>query len=405
MLLSGIIVGFWIVRSLGPQQYGAFSVALSVTAVFAALSAAGLETVVIRRLCSGNHPVGSVVVTAIALRLAGSALYILVCVGAATILLPDYAGVVMMTAVISAAAFFRAADVVGLWLQVENRYGTAARTRIAVRIAGDAVRVLFILQGASAIWFAFAIVVEAVIGCAAFLVIGRSVLRQRVRIDQPLARSLLADGVPVMGSAILAALYARIDQLVLFNLYGAVDNGYYAASARISEAFNVVLLSVGTVAAAHFGRLASAPDHEVRQELKVYFRSMALLGCALAALLSIFARPIVQLVYGEEFQPSVDILRVHAWTFALVSASVGLEPWFYHYRKLHYYVPKTLFTLIFALPAVLLGTYWQGPVGTAAAVVATYFVSVFATNLLLPGLRDAFRFQMEALSAGGPLKK
>jgi hypothetical protein len=80
----------------------------------------------------------------------------------------------------------------------------------------------------------------------------------------------------------------------------------------------------------------------------------------------------------------------------LVFASAALEPWFYQHGKLRYLVWKTLIGLGFALPAVYVGTLVGGPVGTAAAVVLTYFVSVVGSNAMLPAIRPAFAFQRRA---------
>ncbi|MEJ1963916.1 MAG: hypothetical protein WDO56_21155 [Gammaproteobacteria bacterium] len=130
---------------------------------------------------------------------------------------------------------------------------------------------------------------------------------------------------------------------------------------------------------------------------------MTLWGLVVSGAICALAGPIVAFVYGPGFAPTAPILRVHAWTFSLVCTSVALEPWFYHHRKLGYFIPKTLLALLFSLPAVYVGTRFFGPVGTATAVVATYAVSVFVSNAVLPGVRDAFRFQVRTFRrAEGP---
>ena len=397
MVISAIVVGFWIIRALGPADYGRFSAALTVAAVLAALSVMGMETVVVRRLASGQHEPSAVLSTAVIYRLAGSVVYVPLCWGAAKVVFPSYADVAAMAAIIASATVFRAADVVGFWQQVEGRYGQAARNRILARLVGDLLRIWLVLNGAGLVWFAVATLVEGIASAVVFLVSGRGVLRFRTVPDSSLARRMFADGWPLMGSAILAALYARIDQIVLFKIMGSVENGYYAAAVRISEAFNVVILSISTVAAAHFGRLTDASDSEFLKELHSYHRSMLFGSALIATALCTFADPLVKVMYGTSFLESATILRIHAWTLVLVCASVALEPWFFHFEKLRAYLAKTVITLLFSIPATIAGTRWFGAQGTALAVVATYFVSVFLTNAILPSLRGAFRFQIRSI--------
>lgn len=396
MMVSGVVIGFWVVRSLGPEEFGKFSVALAVTAVLGGLATVGIDTVVVRRLSSGGHDTRAVLITAASLRLAGSFCYVLLCWIASLLLFPDSTEVAAIAFILAASALFRVTEVTGLWLQAEQRFGRAACARIVVRVAGDIVRVGLILSGSGVIWFAVGVLVESAVAFVLFVALGWKFWKRPGLPDRANARSMFADGRPVMISGLIAALYARTDQLVLFNLAGPEQNGFYAAAVRISEAFVVLLLSVSAVAAAHFGRLSSAPDAQVQRDLQRFYRNMVVAGFAVSGLISLAAGPIVHAVYGPHFEPTVPILRVHAWTFALVAASVGLEPWFYHHGRLAQYVTKTLVTLIVCVPTVIGATHFFGPVGTAGAVVATYAVSVFATNILLPGARDAFRFQVRA---------
>ena len=396
MLLSGVVIGFWVIRALGPDEFGKFSAALSLTAVLGGLATVGLDTVVVRRLSSSLHDTKKILLAAAALRIVGSLCLTLLSWIGARLLFPASPEVADIALVVAASALFRVTDVVGLWLQAENQFGRAARARIMVRAAGDIMRVALILKGSSVLWFAYAALAESAVACLLFAAIGWKFWRHPGRLDCTIARSLFANGRPVMVSGLISALYSRVDQFVLFNLAGAEANGHYAAAVRISEAFVVLLVSISSVAASHFGRLAAAPPQQVDRDLRRYYRNMVIAGLAVSALLSMAARPIVLGVYGANFEATVPVLRVHAWTFALVAASVGLEPWFYHHGRLTQYVPKTLITLAFCVPAVLLATHFFGPAGAAAAVVATYAVSVFATNAFLPGARDAFRFQVRA---------
>ncbi|MEJ1963915.1 MAG: oligosaccharide flippase family protein [Gammaproteobacteria bacterium] len=221
MMFSGVIVGFWVVRALGPEEFGHFSAASAVAAVFAGLAAMGLETVIVRRLSAGGVNPRVVLFTAASLRLGGSVAYAAICWVAAWLLFPGGAGdVALMAFIVAAATVFRVTDVIGLWFQAENQYGRAARTRILIRVAGDAIRVFLILNHAPAVSFAIAMLLESMVASIVFIAAGRALLKLRGTLDLELARSLFADGRPVMIGALVAAMYARMDQLFLYNMGG-----------------------------------------------------------------------------------------------------------------------------------------------------------------------------------------
>ena len=401
LLASAVIIGFWVVRTLGPEAYGAFSLALSIVTVLTALSTMGLETVVLRQLAAEPSQAAPLLKAALVLRLAGSAVQVLLCWVAARLLIPEQFTVSVIALILASAALFRAPDVIGLWLQNRGRYRHAVVVRLLTRAAADAFRIWLIVIGASVYAFASAFLVEAVASCLVFCWLGRDLLFQHEGSPTVPVRRLLHDGTPLVTSGIVAALYARIDQVILYPLMGAQATGHYAAAVRLSELFTIVATSIGTVATTHYGALAGLGHADFDRRLSRYFRAMTGAGLALSAALSAGAVPIVSLVYGPAFTPAAGVLRIHAWSVALVFASVALEPWFFHRRMLQYFVPKTVLAFGFAVPVVWLFTRWWGPAGTAGGVVLTYIVSVFGTNALLPPLRELWRFQWQALNPAG----
>lgn len=397
LLLSGLFVGLWVVRTLGPEQFGRFSAALSVTSIFAGLSVMGLETVTLRRFAARTSNASALMAASASLRLIGSVAYAIICWLVARTFFAQDPGVATVALIVASGSIFRIPDVVGLWMQAEDRYRSAAIVRISVRATGDVARLALIWVGASMYWFAGAFVLESIVAGIVFSAVGRKAMTRPLIVDRVLCASLFREGRPIVVTAMLSALYARVDQLLLYKVMGADATGNYAAAVRISEVFNLVITSVAAVAASHFGRMHELPDSAFNAAMLAYYRLMLALGFVISLSLSLLAGPIVRLMYGDSFGEAVPLLRIHAWTVVLVFASVAIEPWFYHYGKVIHFVSKTILALAFSGPAVLLGVYWYGAEGAAMAVVATYAVSAFLTNALIPGARGAFRFQLRGL--------
>lgn len=396
-LASSFFVGVWVIRTLGATEFGKFSIALSITAVLASVATVGLDTVLLRRFASSVADTAASLAAAVALRLGGAVAHLALCWACARIFFGDDEQTALVTLIVASAALFRAMDVVGLRLQAQDHYARAASIRVLVRVCADTLRVGLILAGASTPWFAGAILAEAMIGAFLFACVDRRALASIVQVDRTAVRSMLREGWPIAVSGVLAGLYARIDQAVVYSALGAEANGLYAAAARISELFNLVIVSIAAVAAPHFARMHAATDSEFEAGLRGYFRTMVAMGLCIALVVGLVADPIMELLYGPAFAPAASILRFHAWSIPMVFASVALEPWFYHYGKTGLYVLKTVISLFFAAPLVVLGAHWFGSAGVAAAVVIVYAISVFATNALLPSARQAFRFQLWAL--------
>ena len=53
-MVAGLLVGVWVARYLGPEQFGAFSYVLAFTSIVVSLAKLGLDNILIRELI--NHP-------------------------------------------------------------------------------------------------------------------------------------------------------------------------------------------------------------------------------------------------------------------------------------------------------------------------------------------------------------
>ena len=53
-MVAGLLVGIWVARYLGPEQFGAFSYVLAFTSIVVSLAKLGLDNILIRELI--NHP-------------------------------------------------------------------------------------------------------------------------------------------------------------------------------------------------------------------------------------------------------------------------------------------------------------------------------------------------------------
>lgn len=53
-IIAGLLVGIWVARYLGPQQFGLFSYVLAFTAIFGGIAKLGLDGIMVRELV--NHP-------------------------------------------------------------------------------------------------------------------------------------------------------------------------------------------------------------------------------------------------------------------------------------------------------------------------------------------------------------
>lgn len=122
-----------------------------------------------------------------------------------------------------------------------------------------------------------------------------------LRPDVSLARRMAGYGMRVYVATLLGYLVIRID-LLLVNAYeGPEQAGYYAAAVALADALYILPAVVATILFAHVAR--GADDATTART----FRAVAILYLLICGVAALAAGPIINLVYGREFDDAVPL--------------------------------------------------------------------------------------------------
>lgn len=399
---GGLLVMIWIARYLGPASFGQLSYAIAFVALFGAIATLGLEGIVVRELVREPEKADEILGSAFILRLIGSCLAVCAMVIAVHFVRADDVEAQTLVAIVAIGTFFLAFDVVDLWFQsrVQSRYTVMARN--AAFLAMLAVRVMLILGEAGVEAFAWAASAELALAALALALSYRwqglvwSALQPRLS----RMRALLAESWPLMVSGLAVLVYMRIDQVMLAAMQGEREVGLYAAAVRLSEMWYVIpTVIVSSV-------MPSLTEARARSEELYYQRLQTLLNLLVRAAylvaipVSLFAGPLMRLLYGESYAAAGVVLAVHVWSTVFVFLAVAYSPWIYNERRAHYWM---LQTLLGACLNVLLNLWLiptQGAVGCAIATVLAQALATWLANGLFAPTRRIFRMQTKSLLGG-----
>jgi O-antigen/teichoic acid export membrane protein len=137
------------------------------------------------------------------------------------------------------------------------------------------------------------------------------------RIDVPLILRTARSSLPFALAAILYALYARVDIIMLHRLAGAAETAYYAVAYRIVETSLVVATMSGI---AMFPELAAGGATGTAMRREIFgqaVRWLAVLGAFVAVPLLVGGDQLAVLVFGDDFETGGDLLRAMAMLVVL----------------------------------------------------------------------------------------
>jgi O-antigen/teichoic acid export membrane protein len=317
-LALGVVVTALVVRTLGDAGYGEWSTLLVTVQIATYFMEFGLSSVAVREAAARPEEEGDWVGALVAVQLllsipvvlAGVAIVVGLSGGETEMLVAGF--LLLLGIPLSVGSSL---DVV-YSLRMANWVPMVVLTINSV-VWGAAVAVIH-FTGGGLVELAIAMTATTLLTATIQTIAALRVAPFDVRPSRRAMKRLLSVGVPVGISGMLIVLYGRIDQILVFQIAGHDDAGYYGAVYQTLERAQVIPISVMATLAPV---IASAwPLRRERMltvvRLCVEFMSIGSLGALAFAIVA--AEPVVTLLFGQEFAPAAPALPVLGGAFVFI---------------------------------------------------------------------------------------
>ena len=296
-----------------------------------------------------------------------------------------------------AVPFGEAAGGPGLWNQSRGDMRTTVLTRLLPHLVTQGLRAGLALGGAALVWFgavgALEMFLTALLSWGVHL---RATARQGwPRFDPGLVRPLLRDALPILGTAVLATLTMRLDQMMLAKFSTLEQVGFYAAATRFSEIWwtvpGIVMQVAGPLVL--FGE---SDDARRNHRLAGLYAVLISAACVAAGATIVIGPWLVPQLLGARFDAAVPVLAIHVLTAIIVFADAPTVQELIRRGAQRILLWKGLV----ALGANAALNLWliphHGALGASIATVASYAAAVVFAPLFFPQVRDLARMQVRA---------
>ncbi len=386
----GLLVGIWLARYLGPEQFGLFSYALSFVGLFAALSNLGLDDIIVREIVRDSDNENEILGTTFLLRLCGGLLTFVAATGTLFILRPDDSLSHWLVGIIAAGAIFQAFNVIEFWFysQLQAKYAVIAKN--TAFLFCSLLKVALLLFQASLLFFAWVALLEITLGSFGLVMVYRQQRAGRLCAwSSSLKRAvlLLQDSWPLMLSSLVIMVYLRIDQVMLGEMVGHEEVGIYAVAVRLAEVWYFIPAALywsffpGIVAAKN----ESSPLFYAR--LQQLYNFSAFFAYLIAVPTLLIAQWLVPFLFGEAYARGGLMLAVLIWANLFTSLEMARSGFLtaMNWTRLYLLTVVLGCTLNIILNSLLIPQY--GGMGAAVASVAAYWLAAHGSCFLFKPLR------------------
>lgn len=396
----GLLVGVWIARYLGPEQFGLMNYAIAFVALFASIANLGLNSIVVRDLVQDPASANTTMGTSFVLSVLGGFSAFCLSLLAISHARPEDELVKFIVVLLSLLMVFKATDVVRYWFesQVQTKYVVWMENGIFLIFA--AIKIGLIVAEAPLLAFIWALFAEGLLVATGLMIVyalqGGQVNAWKTQISR--AKNLIKDSWPLILSGLAIMIYMRIDQIMLGQMLDDESVGIYSAAVKISEVWYFIPM---TIVASVFPSIIEAKKQNETlyyDRLQKLYDIMVLLALTVAILMTFLSDWVVTLLFGKAYLEAGTVLSVHIWAGIFVFLGVASGKWFLIEGLQRFTFYRTLFGAVVNVGLNMLMIPKFGVIGAAYATVISYAVAAMFSDLLQKETRPMFRMKLRAFN-------
>jgi O-antigen/teichoic acid export membrane protein len=304
-------------RQLGSADFGVFAFGLSFVTLVTALADFGQDRILTREVARNRERVDSYFANTVALKL--------------VLAVPALAVGIAILSVTASPETRDVAALLGVAVVAEQLMATCFATfqsyerlvfipaaLVTQRLLMAAWGIAALLSGAGVLAVAGIYLASAFVGLAiAISLLLTRVVRPKGVVTPRTWRALMIAALPIGAAGVFSTVLFRADMAMLAAFESAEEVGEYAAAFRLFETTLFLSWGVGAAVYPVFSRLSLTSSPPVRLVFERALKLAVALTLPLAVGAAVLAAPLVELLYGAEFEDSAQALILLAPAIAL----------------------------------------------------------------------------------------
>lgn len=399
MLLS-FIVSIFTARYLGPSNYGVINYAAAFVAFATSFCTLGINSVIIKDFVDFPEEQGKTIGTSILLRALSSLLSAIMII--IVVYFVDYGETttIIVCGLSSVALIFQVFDTINYWFQYRYQSKVTSIATLIAYFITSLYKIILLALGKNVEWFAFATSVDYI--CIAFflLLAYKKNGGPSLSFSKSKAKSLLKASYHYILSGMMVAIYAQTDKFMLKQMLDESAVGYYSLASTLNTMWVFVLTAIIDSMYPTIIQTYKSNKALFEKKNRQLYSIVIYVSIFVAVCFVLFGKSVIRLLYGSEYLPAVEPLKVITWYTIFSYLGVARNAWIVcenQQKYLKYMYLSAAFVNV-ALNYIFIPVW--GATGAAAASLLTQictsiilpcFIKTMRPNVIL--MLDAFRLK------------
>ncbi len=398
-MVFSLFVGLLTARYLGPSNYGLINYAGAYTAFFASLCGLGINSVIVKEIIDHPEEEGMVMGTSLGLQAVSSFLSAVIIVGIVCFVDAGETVTILVVALASIGMIFHISDTLKFWFQAKLESKVTAGATLAAYILSSAYKVFLLVTNKGVIYFAGVTSLEYV--CFGVLMLHQYKKHGggKLRFSGTYAQCLLQKSCHFILPALMVAVYGQIDKLMLKQMLGEAEVGFYSTAASLCNMWCFVLSAIIESMYPTIMEAAKQNNDELFRKRNIQLYTIVFyLSVFVSLCFTVFAESIISILYGESYLEAAGPLRIVTWYTGFSYLGVARNAWIVSQNKQRHLL-KIYFSA--AVCSVVLNSVLIPPLGAAGAALtslAAQLVTIMIVPFLIRELRPNALMILEAMN-------
>ncbi|SFD55771.1 flippase [Spirosoma endophyticum] len=400
-MATGMIVGIWLARYLGPSEYGLLNYVNVFPLILAPLASLGVNNILVSEIPIQNvEAVDRLVRTTVSLKFLSGLISFFLILIACNIIHASNQQLILLISISSLGLIVQCFDAVDVYFQSIQKIHYSIIPKVISFSLTTAVRIYGLTAHYHLSFFIAISICDILIS---YLTIYWIYLTQHGHsifsflFDKAIVQRLIQLAWPLMLAEFFIFIYMRIDQLMLKYLADSHELGRYSAALRLSEVWYFV---AGAITMSFYPSIIALRAHDYNGYLNRYqklLNILAVCGITIGIVFSILANGITSMLYGPEYEGVGPILSIHIWTGLFVFIAVGTNNWFIVENMQRFLLGRTIMGAVVNAGLNLFLIPLYGAIGASVATLLAQLCAAYLTNGLYSRTKEVFELQSNAL--------
>ena len=405
-LVAELLVGVWVARYLGAEQFGVLSYAIAFVAIFSTIAKLGLDSIVVRELVIKPSQKDKYLGTAFWLKF-GGAFFSLAVVALALQLTSNNYTTKLYILIIACGMISQSFEVVTFYFQSQVQAKYISSGKLMQLLLSSLLKIYLVYVDGDLKWFVLVSLVDQItLAAAYFIVYRRQQLGGFIRsFDYATAKQLLKDSWPLIFSGFVVMIYMRIDQVMIKEMLGDKEVGVYSVAVRLSEVWYFIPMVITNSLFPSVINAKKVSQELYYARLQRLYSFMVWIAIAVAIPTTFLSDWLVAILYGEAYQGAGQILKIHVWASVFVFLGVASSAWLTSENLQRYAFSRTFAGAVInvVLNLVLIPAY--GILGAVIATVIAQSMAAFIFDVFTKKTRVMFYMKVKAFNLAYILRR